>query len=136
MSVRPRPGAAMPFLIVHVLGGSSCSDPNRLEESQVTEVNLPDRYEVVYTDLREVTDTRSTLWTLTGTRANVDVTNGITSGNARLQIRDPSARFVYSAFVRDEVDGPTQTGTPGPWQIDVILEKVTGEFRVVIERAP
>jgi hypothetical protein len=43
---------------------------------------------------------------------------------------------VYSEFIRDEVDGPTDAGTPGFWQIDVILEKVTGDFSITVERAP
>jgi hypothetical protein len=84
MLPRLRPGAVPPFLFFFALVSGACSDPNKLDESQVVEVNLPDYYEVTFTGLRQVTDTRTALWIITSTRANVNVTNGITSGMARL----------------------------------------------------
>jgi hypothetical protein len=133
-ALRPRIAAAS-FLVsalVHV----GCSDPNTLESGQVVEVNLLDRFEFEATGLDNVTDTRSRLFTITGTQATVDVTAGITAGSARLQLRDPAGAVVYSEFIEDEVDGLTDSGGPGLWQVDIVLSEVTGEFSFTLERAP
>ena len=113
---------------------AACESANPLDEAQINAIGFPDQFTFSVTALDEVTDGRRYLWTVTGPRITVDVTSGITSGSAVLQIRGGDAQVVYSEDIRDAIDTLTVPNVLGQWQIDVVLEKATGEFSFALAR--
>lgn len=115
---------------------AACEDASLLPDSQIILLNLPDDFALEVTALKKVTDGRSYLWPVTGTQAVVDITQAISSGSAILQIRDGAGVVVYAEDIRNDVDGPTDVGAVGIWQIVVVLTKVSGTFSFTVQRAP
>jgi hypothetical protein len=111
-----------------------CEDPNQLNLGDYTVVNLPDRFEFLATGLNNVSDGARFLWTITGTQASVDITQAITKGSARLQLKDPNGTVVYSELVKDDSDGTTSVGGPGIWQVDLVLTEVSGDIAFRLDR--
>jgi hypothetical protein len=71
---------------------------------------------------------------MTGDQATVDVTSSLSDGSAFLQIRGGDGVVVYAEDIRTIADDTTKTNTPGLWQIDVVIEKASGDFSFTLER--
>jgi len=118
------------FLLVVGCGGN---DGNMIGPSNQPEIrNQPNSFEFQASHLSSTTQTLSYTWTHTGPVADVDQSGQITSGQARLVIRDAGGTTVYEADLRATGSFDTASGVPGPWQIEVRLQAVSGtlNFRV------
>lgn len=123
-----------------LLGGAvllvACDDSANTigPENQLEVANATDQFQFQLTALDEVTDSRSYDWQSTGTSATVDVSQAVTGGSAILTIRDADGQVVYQADIADHNDGSTAEGTPGTWQIEVMLTRTTGTFNFRVQK--
>jgi hypothetical protein len=113
---------------------AACESENALDTNLITFTSLSDQFSFSVNGLDNVTGGVQYFWPMTGTQADVDVTQGISSGTAIIQIRDGAGVVRYQEDARDEVDSTTVAGAQGFWQVSVVLTKVTGEFSFVVSR--
>lgn len=108
----------------------ACSDPLRPFEPQVS--NSPDNFEVQATGVIGVTLERTYVWQNSGTRATINHSTTTENGIARVVILDAAGVVVYDKALVPSLNEPTLAGTPGAWQIELILTGYTGtlNFRV------
>lgn len=102
----------------------ACSDPLRPFEPQVA--NSPDNFELQATGAIGVTLERTYVWQNSGTRATINHSTTTENGIARLVILDAAGVVVYDKGLLPSLNEPTLAGTPGAWQIELILTGYTG----------
>jgi hypothetical protein len=113
---------------------ASCEEENTLSRALVTATELSDYFSYSVVGLERVSDADRALWLMTGTQATVDVSPALSGGSAFLQIRGGDGEIVYAENIGDEVDGLTEVGIAGIWQIDIIYDKASGGFGFELER--
>jgi hypothetical protein len=113
---------------------AACEDPNTLDPTLVSTTERSDYLTYAVVGLENVSDADRRFLSMTGNEALVDVSPSLTSGAAFLQIRGGDGAIVYAEDIGTEVDGVTDIGIPGIWQIDVIYEEASGGFEFLIER--
>jgi len=107
---------------------AACETENALDTNLITTIALSDQFTFSVNGLDHMTGGVQYFWPMTGTQADIDVTQALTSGNAIIQIRDGAGVVRYQEDARDEVDSITTPGAQGFWQVAVVLTKATGEF--------
>jgi hypothetical protein len=120
------------ILIAGAVSGG-CGDSNPIGPSNQPEVaNTRDNFQFQASSLRGTTQTLNYTWENTGTAANVNQSGQISSGTARLTLRDASGTEVYNRALTETGTFATAAGATGNWRIEVRLENVTGtiNFRV------
>jgi hypothetical protein len=110
------------------LASAACEDENPLNTDLIVASSVPDQFSWSIDGLDNVTGGVQYLWTVTGEQVVVDVTSGISSGNAIVQIRDGATTVRYEEYAEDAVDDTTDISATGLWQVAVVLTKVTGGF--------
>lgn len=111
----------------------ACSDNNPIGPSNQPEIaNNRDNFQFQASNLRGTTQMLTYTWENTGSAANVNQSGQISSGAARLTLRDASGAEVYARALTDTGTFTTTAGSSGNWRIEVRLENVTGtlNFRV------
>lgn len=111
----------------------ACEEEQALDDDLISVTILQDVFEFEVTGLDKMTGSRRFFWTMTGNQATVDITPGLTDGNAFLQIRGADSEVVYAEDIESEIDGPVEN-FPGIWQLDIVIEKASGEFAIRLER--
>jgi hypothetical protein len=78
------------------------------------------------------TQTLTYSWENTGAAANIDQSGQISSGAARLTLRDASGTELYTRALTDTGTFTSASGAAGNWRIEVRLDNVSGtlNFRV------
>jgi len=120
------------LLIAGAVAGA-CGDGNPIGPSNQPEIaNNRDNFQFQASNLRGTTQTLNYTWENTGTTANVNQSGQISSGTARLTLRDASGTEVYNRALTETGTFMTAAGATGNWRIEVRLENVTGtlNFRV------
>jgi hypothetical protein len=113
---------------------AACEEENTLNPALVTTTQLSDLFSYGVVGLENVSDADRYLWLMTGDQATVDVSPALSGGSAFLQIRSGDGEIVYAENIGDEVDGVTDVGFSGIWQIDIIFDKASGGFGFELER--
>ena len=120
-------------VLASVVGTGACGDKNPVGPSNQPEIaNNRDNFQFQASNLRNTTQTFSYAWENTGSSANVNQSGQISSGTARLTLRDASGTQVYTRSLTETGTFSSTSGTPGNWRIEVLLDGVTGtlNFRV------
>lgn len=114
-----------------VLG--ACSDNNPIGPSNQPEVaNNRDNFQFQASNVQGTTQTLTYTWENTGAAANIDQSGQISSGSARLTLRDASGTELYTRALTDTGTFTSASGAAGNWRIEVRLDNVSGtlNFRV------
>lgn len=120
-------------VLASVVVAGACGDNNPVGPSNQPEIaNNRDNFQFQASNLRNTTQTLTYTWENTGTTANVNQSGQISSGTARLTVRDASGTEVYARTLTDTGTFSSTSGAAGNWRIDVRLDGVTGtlNFRV------
>jgi hypothetical protein len=120
-------------VLASAVAAGACGDNNPVGPSNQPEIaNNRDNFQFQVSNLRNTTQTFTYTWQNTGTTANVNQSGQISSGTARLSLRDASNNEVYARTLTDTGTFSSTSGTTGNWRIEVRLEGVTGtlNFRV------
>ncbi|MFC1525841.1 hypothetical protein ACFL6X_03400 [Candidatus Latescibacterota bacterium] len=115
---------------------SGCGDSANVigPKNQLEVTAATDQFQLQLTALDQVTDSRSYDWQNTGAKATIDVSQEITGGSATVIIRDADGTVVYQSDVADDGDGITAEGTPGTWEIKIVLKNTTGTFNFRLQK--
>ena len=89
-------------------------------------VNSTDRFSYSVLNLDEVTDSERFQWENTGTRAKIDIVQGVTEGDVLLTIQDAAGTLMYRDDIADDNDTVTEAGEPGTWIIEVSYQDHSG----------
>jgi hypothetical protein len=130
MRIRTRSSALLGLTLLL----AACEQENTLNPAFVTTTQLSDLFSYGVVGLENVSDADRYLWLMTGDQATVDVSPALSGGSAFLQIRSGDGEIVYAENIGDEVDGVTDVGFSGIWQIDIIFDKASGGFGFELER--
>jgi outer membrane biogenesis lipoprotein LolB len=85
-------------------------------------------------NLDDVNDSERFQWENTGTRARIEIIQGVTSGAALLTIQDPEGTLLYRDDIADENDAVTDVGVPGIWIIEVGYDGTSGAFNFTVAK--
>jgi hypothetical protein len=108
-----------------IVGG--CGGNNPIGPSNQPEVaNNRDNFQFQASNLQGTSQTLTYTWENTGTAANVNQSGQISSGAARLTLRDGSGAEVYTRSLTETGTFVTAAGIAGNWRIEVRLDDVTG----------
>ena len=111
----------------------ACSDNNPIGPSNQPEVaNNRDNFQFQASNLQGTTQTLTYTWENTGAATNVNQSGQISSGAARLTLRDASGTELYTRSLTETGTFTSASGASGNWRIEVRLENVSGtlNFRV------
>jgi hypothetical protein len=97
-------------------------------------VNSTDRFSYSVFNLDEVTDSERFQWENTGTRAKIDIVQGVTEGDVLLTIQDAEGTLMYRDDIADDNDTVTEAGVPGTWIIEVSYQDTSGAFNFTVSK--
>ena len=97
-------------------------------------VNSTDRFSYSVFNLDEVTDSERFQWENTGTRAKIDIVQGVTEGDVLLTIQDAAGTLMYRDDIADDNDTVTEAGEPGTWIIEVSYQDTSGAFNFTVSK--
>ena len=97
-------------------------------------VNSTDRFSYSVFNLDEVTDSERFQWENTGTRAKIDIVQGVTEGDVLLTIQDAAGTLMYRDDIADDTDTVTEAGVPGTWIIEVSYQDTSGAFNFTVSK--
>jgi hypothetical protein len=103
-------------------------------ENERTVINVTDQFSYSVLNLDEVNDSERYRWENTGTRAKIDIIQGITRGNALLTVQDAAGTLLYRDDIADDNDAVTEEGVPGTWIIEVSYDGTSGAFDFTVEK--
>ncbi len=119
------------FLLLSILGLVACNDSTGPGiEPEIT--NAADQFEYQVSSIQNYTGTISYTWQITGTAADVNLANAVTSGSATITILDNAGTEVFTASFAENGTQETDEGTAGSWTITIVYTSYTGDvnFRV------
>lgn len=99
-----------------------------------TVVNTTDQFSYSVLKLNEVSDAERYRWENTGTRARIDIIQGITRGGALLTVQDAEGTLLYRDDIADDNDTVTEAGVPGTWIIEVSYDGTSGAFNFTVAK--
>lgn len=99
-----------------------------------TVVNTTDQFSYSVLNLNEVSDAERYRWENTGTRARIDIIQGITRGGALLTVQDAEGTLLYRDDIADDNDTVTEAGVPGTWIIEVSYDGTSGAFNFTVAK--
>jgi hypothetical protein len=129
MRLRRRAVAAL----VGLLALSGCANEVG-PDNELTVVNTTDLFSFTIENLGEVTDAFRFDWENTGTRARIEILQGIQQGAALLAIQDAEGTLLYRDDIADDNDTVTATGVAGTWKIEVSLDNTVGSFNFTVTK--
>lgn len=97
-------------------------------------VNSTDRFSYSVLNLEEVTDSERFQWENTGTRAKIDIVQGVTEGDVLLTIQDAAGTLMYRDNIAEDNDTVTEAGVPGTWIIEVSYQDTSGAFNFTVAK--
>jgi len=99
-------------------------------------VNTPEKFEFMATDLRNVNDRISWVWTNSAPKAALRHDSFIHHGYGILTIRDAAGVLVDSTLLELNLDTETKAGTPGPWTLELTLASARGRADITLTPKP
>lgn len=114
-------------------GGDTVTDPGR-ETGQPEIVNSVDNFEFQGTGIEDRTETLRYVWQNSGTTATAYWSTNLSDGSASLTVFDATGAEVLSAPLSSESAGSTDTGSPGPWTIQVLLANASGTITFSVQK--
>lgn len=121
-------------LCVAGCGGSSNSALDPAFQPEVA--NTTDNFQFQTTGVSNVTQTLRYTWVNTGIRATINQACAITAGTAILNVRDAAGATVYSGDLRANGTFTSVAGQTGNWQIEVVLNNVSGTLNFRVQKTP
>jgi len=103
-------------------------------ENQRTIVNGTDQFSYSILNLDEVSDSERFQWENTGTRAEIEIIQGISGGGALLSIQDAAGTVLYRDDIADGNDAVTEEGVAGMWIIEVSFDGTSGAFNFTVAK--
>ncbi len=96
--------------------------------------NKTDTFEFQATSVENVSQTLQYTWQNTGTVANINQANSLSSGTATITIKDASGIEVYNKDLKENGTFVSGEGTDGAWRIVVNLSGVDGTLNFRVEK--
>ena len=119
------------MLLLAVVAG--CANEVGPENERVV-VNVPDRFSYSINNLDEISDAERFEWENTGTRAEIEILQGISRGAALLSVQDAAGTVLYRDDIADGNDTVTEEGVAGTWIIEVSFDGTSGAFSFIVSR--
>lgn len=134
--VRPsRP--ALGFVPLLAALAFACGSDNLIGPANQLEVtNAADNFQFQVSAMTNVTQTLTYDWTNTGAGASIDQSSALTGGSATLTVRDPDGNVVYQGDLQNDGTYSSSSGTPGTWEIEVVLDGADGMVNFRVQKAP
>jgi hypothetical protein len=126
-------------LLGAVLLGTGCLDSIVRElgpENDPQVVNTPEKFEFIATDLRNVNDEFTFVWPNPAPKAALDHNSFIHHGYGILIIHDAAGALVDSTLLELDLETETQAGTPGNWNLTLILAAARGRADITLTPKP
>ncbi|TAL63466.1 MAG: hypothetical protein EPN88_12240 [Bacteroidetes bacterium] len=111
---------------------SNCKKTNDLAPFSPEITNLPDNFQLQATNIVNVSTSITYSWTNSGTKANIDISGILTSGDGSLSIKDSNNAQVYTSDLKTTGSTTSIAGVTGSWKITLVLTNSNGtlNFRV------
>jgi len=127
-------GWCWPLLAAVVLG-TGCLDSvvrqlGPSNEPQI--VNTPEKFEFVATDLRNVNDRLTWVWSNPAPRAALTHDSFIHHGYGILTVHDAVGALVDSTLLELDLETETAVGAPGNWTLTLILASARGRADITL----
>ena len=122
-------GWLWPLIGAVVVLGSGCLDSVVRQlgpDNDPQIVNTPEKFEFTATDMRNVNDVLSWVWTNPAPKAALRHDSFIHHGYGILVIHDAAGALVDSTLLELNLDAETRVGTPGPWTLTLIFSAARG----------
>jgi hypothetical protein len=119
------------MLLLAVVAG--CANEVGPENERVV-VNAPDRFSYSINNLDEISDAERFEWENTGTRAEIEILQGISQGAALLSVQDAAGTVLYRDDIADGNDTVTEDGVAGTWIIEVSFDGTSGAFSFTVSK--
>ena len=103
-------------------------------ENERVVVNAPDRFSYSINNLDEISDAERFEWENTGTRAEIEILQGISQGAALLSVQDAAGTVLYRDDIADGNDTVTEGGVAGTWIIEVSFDGTSGAFSFIVSK--
>lgn len=97
-------------------------------------VNFPDRFSYSINNLDEISDSERFEWENTGTRAEIEILQGISQGGALLSVQDAAGTILYRDDIADGNDTVTEEDVAGTWIIEVGFDGTSGAFSFTVSK--
>ena len=126
-------------LVAGLLLGTGCLDSvvrTLGPENDPQVVNTPEKFEFVATDLRNVNDRLSWVWTNSAPQAALSHDSFIHHGYGILTIRDAAGVLVDSTLLELNLETETKVGTPGAWTLELTLASARGRADITLTPKP
>jgi hypothetical protein len=126
-------------LLAALLLGTGCLDSvvrSLGPENDPQVVNTPEKFEFVATDLRNVNDKLSWMWTNSAPQAALAHDSFIHHGYGILTIRDAAGVLVDSTLLELNLETETKVGTPGVWTLELTLASARGRADITLTPKP
>ena len=115
-----------------VLIAAGCGNDNPLAPFEPEIVTDADAFQFQITDAKDVTVTRSYVWSNAAGSATIDHSTSLTDGSATVVILDGDGKEVYRSTLKASGLDQSDTGTAGNWTVQVVFLGFDGtaNFRV------
>lgn len=127
----------LPMLLILALLASGCGsdeEPNPLALFSPEIVNNVDSFQFQITDATNVTVTRNYIWNNTVTGVTINHSTSTTDGVGTVVVLDADGTEVYRSTLKASGTEQSQTGTAGPWTVQVIFASFDGTANFRIEK--
>lgn len=111
---------------------AGCSNDNPLAPFEPEIVTEADAFQFQVTDAKDVTVTRSYVWSNAAGSASIDHSTKLTDGSATVVVLDGTGTEVYRSALKASGTEQSQSGAAGEWTVMVIMSGFDGSanFRV------
>jgi hypothetical protein len=99
-------------------------------------VNTPEKFQFTATDLRNVNDRVSTVWTNSAPKAKLIHDSFIHHGYGVLVITDAAGVTVDSTLLELNLEAETRPGVPGNWTLTLIFAGARGRVNFTLTPEP
>ncbi len=126
--------AAVMSLVLLTLGACSSNPTEPLAPFEPEVSNATDNFQLQATDVTEVGAALQYTWVNTGSEATVDHSTTLTSGTARVMVRDANGVMVYDHALVPSLNETTATGQPGTWTVNLVLVDYSGTLNFRLQK--
>ena len=106
------------------------------ETNEPVVTNTPDKFEFRATDMRNVNDQLTFVWSNPAPKAAVHHDNFIHHGYGILVVQDAAGQVVDSTLLELNLETETEVGTPGDWTLTLTFASARGRADFSLTPAP
>jgi hypothetical protein len=139
MAMMGHHGRRSPLLLALVLLATACLDSVVRQlgpDNEPRVVNTPEKFEFIATDMRNVNDELTFVWPNPAPKAALKHDSFIHHGYGILIIHDAAGVLVDSTLLELDLETETTPGTPGNWNLTLILAAARGRADITLTPKP